>query len=94
MRRLSALLVAVPRPVRRRRACSSDDTASAATTVVARPTPNACRPRPTSTPASSPSRSRTRASKPTELYVFGKGDKVISEVENVGPGTSRSSPST
>ena len=26
---------------------------------------------------------------PTELYVFGEGDKVISEVENVGPGTSR-----
>ena len=25
----------------------------------------------------------------TELYVFGAGDKVISEVENVGPGTSR-----
>ena len=24
-----------------------------------------------------------------ELYVFGEGDKVISEVENVGPGTSR-----
>jgi uncharacterized cupredoxin-like copper-binding protein len=26
---------------------------------------------------------------PTELYVFGEGDKVISGVENVGPGTSR-----
>jgi len=25
----------------------------------------------------------------TELYVFGEGDKVIDEVENVGPGTSR-----
>ena len=25
----------------------------------------------------------------TELYVYGEGDKVISEVENVGPGTSR-----
>lgn len=25
----------------------------------------------------------------TELYVYGKGDRVISEVENVGPGTSR-----
>jgi uncharacterized cupredoxin-like copper-binding protein len=25
----------------------------------------------------------------TELYVFGEGDKVIGEVENVGPGTSR-----
>ena len=30
-----------------------------------------------------------KGSKPTELYVFGEGDKVISEVENVGPGTSR-----
>lgn len=28
-------------------------------------------------------------SKVTELYVYGAGDKVISEVENVGPGTSR-----
>ena len=28
-------------------------------------------------------------SKVTELYVYGPGDKVISEVENVGPGTSR-----
>ena len=27
--------------------------------------------------------------KVTELYVYGEGDKVISEVENVGPGTSR-----
>ena len=30
-----------------------------------------------------------KGSQPTELYVFGKGDRVISEVENVGPGTSR-----
>jgi uncharacterized cupredoxin-like copper-binding protein len=30
-----------------------------------------------------------RGSKPTELYVFGENDEVISEVENVGPGTSR-----
>jgi plastocyanin len=30
-----------------------------------------------------------RGSKPTELYVYGTGDKVIGEVENVGPGTSR-----
>jgi plastocyanin len=28
-------------------------------------------------------------SKPTELYVYGANDEVISEVENVGPGTSR-----
>jgi iron uptake system component EfeO len=26
---------------------------------------------------------------PTELYVYGAGDKVIGEVENVGPGTTR-----
>ena len=31
-----------------------------------------------------------KGDQPTELYVFGEGDKVISEVENVGPGTSRS----
>ena len=31
-----------------------------------------------------------KGKQPTELYVFGEGDKVISEVENVGPGTSRS----
>jgi uncharacterized cupredoxin-like copper-binding protein len=30
-----------------------------------------------------------KGKQPTELYVFGEGDKVISEVENVGPGTSR-----
>ena len=30
-----------------------------------------------------------KGSEATELYVLGKGDKVISEVENVGPGTSR-----
>jgi plastocyanin len=30
-----------------------------------------------------------RGSQPTELYVFGPDDEVISEVENVGPGTSR-----
>lgn len=27
--------------------------------------------------------------KVTELYVYGSGDKVVGEVENVGPGTSR-----
>jgi uncharacterized cupredoxin-like copper-binding protein len=30
-----------------------------------------------------------KGSKATELYVYGKDDKIISEVENVGPGTSR-----
>jgi uncharacterized cupredoxin-like copper-binding protein len=34
-------------------------------------------------------RVKNEGSQPTELYVFGEGDKVISEVENVGPGTSR-----
>jgi uncharacterized cupredoxin-like copper-binding protein len=33
---------------------------------------------------------KNEGNEPTELYVFGEGDKVISEVENVGPGTSRS----
>jgi uncharacterized cupredoxin-like copper-binding protein len=31
-----------------------------------------------------------KGKQPTELYVFGEGDKVISEVEDVGPGASRS----
>src|SRR6059058_5754875 len=30
-----------------------------------------------------------RGSQPTELYVYGSNGRVISEVENVGPGTSR-----
>jgi uncharacterized cupredoxin-like copper-binding protein len=30
-----------------------------------------------------------KGSKVTEMYVYGDGDKVISEVENIGPGTSR-----
>ena len=30
-----------------------------------------------------------KGNQPTELYVLGEGDRVISEVENVGPGTSR-----
>lgn len=30
-----------------------------------------------------------KANEPTELYVYGKGDRIIGEVENVGPGTSR-----
>jgi uncharacterized cupredoxin-like copper-binding protein len=34
-------------------------------------------------------RIKNEGNEPTELYVFGEGDKVISEVENVGPGTSR-----
>jgi uncharacterized cupredoxin-like copper-binding protein len=30
-----------------------------------------------------------KGDKVTELYVYGSGDKIISEVENVGPGTTR-----
>jgi iron uptake system component EfeO len=30
-----------------------------------------------------------KGEEPTELYVYGDGDKVIGEVENVGPGTTR-----
>ena len=32
---------------------------------------------------------KNEGDKVTELYVYGENDKVISEVENVGPGTSR-----
>jgi uncharacterized cupredoxin-like copper-binding protein len=32
---------------------------------------------------------KNEGSKVTELYVYGEGDSVVGEVENVGPGTSR-----
>lgn len=34
-------------------------------------------------------RVQNQGSKPTELYVLGAKDKVLGEVENIGPGTAR-----
>jgi uncharacterized cupredoxin-like copper-binding protein len=69
-------------------ACSSDEKGGA-TTVVA--TDSKCTPEKTSFAAGKLTfEAKNEGSKVTELYVYAKGDKIMGEVENVGPGTSRS----
>ena len=66
----------------------SSDVAGAAVTVVS--TNSACTPDKTTLPAGKQKLViKNEGSNATELYVY-EGDKVASEVENVGPGTSRS----
>jgi uncharacterized cupredoxin-like copper-binding protein len=68
-------------------ACSSDDKAGA-TTVVA--TESKCTPEKTSFDAGKVTFSAKNEGKQvTELYVYAEGDQIMGEVENVGPGTSR-----
>ena len=87
MRRLSALLV-VP-VLLGAAACSSDDKASAGTTVVVA-TDTDCKPAKTDFAAGKITfEVKNEGSKPTEMYVYGHDDKFISEIENIGPGTSR-----
>jgi iron uptake system component EfeO len=66
----------------------SSDVTGAAATVVS--TNDACTPDKTTLPAGKQKLVvKNEGSNPTELYVY-EGDKVKAEVENVGPGTSRS----
>jgi uncharacterized cupredoxin-like copper-binding protein len=67
---------------------SSKSSAKGATTVVA--TDDACKPAKTSFPAGKLTfEVQNKGSQVTEMYVYAAHDKVIGEVENVGPGTSR-----
>ena len=67
-------------------ACSS----SGADAIAVRSTKTACEVAKTNLTAGKLTfKVKNDGSEPTELYVLGKGDRVISEVENVGPGTSR-----
>lgn len=68
-------------------ACSSDSKAGA-TTVTA--TDTSCTPEKTTFDAGKVTfEAKNEGKKVTELYVYGKGDRIMGEVENVGPGTSR-----
>jgi len=69
-------------------ACTSSSTSKAA--VVVTSTDTQCAPARTRLDAGELTfRIMNKGKETTELYVFGAGDKVLSEVENVGPGTSR-----
>jgi len=83
-----ALLVLVPAAV----ACGSGDEGSSNTAgaVEVISTDDACIPAKTSfAPGTVKLAIKNNGSSATELYVY-EGDKVLTEVENVGPGTSRS----
>lgn len=67
---------------------SSDSNAGGATEVVG--TDTTCKPAKTDFPAGKLTfEMKNAGSKVTELYVYGHKDKVVGEVEDVGPGTSR-----
>lgn len=88
MIRPTLLLAAVPLAVVALPACS-DNSGGNAVDVMS--TSSACTPERTSFDAGKLTFKVTnKGSKPTELYVYGAGDHVIGEVENVGPGTARS----
>ena len=70
-------------------ACSSDSD-SGGTTIDVAATDTACKPAKTHLSAGKNTFVvKNDGSKVTEMYVYGDGDRVISEVENIGAGTSR-----
>jgi uncharacterized cupredoxin-like copper-binding protein len=69
-------------------ACGTDS--ASADEVAVKATDTTCVPAKTSFDAGSTTFNvQNDGSKVTEMYVYAKGDRVISEVENIGPGTSR-----
>jgi len=70
-------------------ACGGSDSASSgATTVVS--TDTECKPEKTDFPAGKITFAvKNEGSKVTEMYIYGHKDKFISEIEDIGPGTSR-----
>jgi uncharacterized cupredoxin-like copper-binding protein len=87
-RRLCSRLVALVALAVGAGACTSTSSGPAA--VVVTSTDKACVPARTSLDAGQVTfEIANKGNATTELYVFGAGDKVIGEVENVGPGTSR-----
>ncbi|MBA3655198.1 MAG: cupredoxin domain-containing protein [Actinobacteria bacterium] len=70
-------------------ACSSDSSSTAgAVDVVA--TDHSCTPKRTEYSAGKITFNvKNEGDKVTEMYVYGASDKVVGEVENIGPGTSR-----
>lgn len=87
-RRLCALVVALVALGCTAAACTSSSSGAAA--VVVTSTDKRCVPARTTLDAGKLTFEITnKGSQTTELYVFGEGDKVLGEVENVGPGTSR-----
>jgi len=70
-------------------ACGSSDSGGAETTAVVA-TDDACKPAKTDFTAGKITFDvQNKGSKATEMYVYGQKDKFISEIENIGPGTSR-----
>lgn len=69
-------------------ACGGGSSTAATTTVVA--TDTTCKPSTTTfEPGSHTFELKNDGSKESELYVYGPNDKIVGEVEHVGPGTSR-----
>jgi iron uptake system component EfeO len=67
-------------------ACSSEKTAGPAVAVTS--SNSECRVAETTLPAGKHSfRVENTGSQATEVYVYGAGDKVVAEKENIGPGT-------
>ncbi|MCW2742687.1 MAG: efeO [Blastococcus sp.] len=90
--RSPALLVAVALAALATAACTSSDdgAAEAADTVPVAATDDGCDVGSTELPAGTHEFEITnRGSKVTEFYVYGEGDRVMAEVENVAPGLSR-----
>jgi iron uptake system component EfeO len=85
MTRPTSLIIAALAAASLAGACSDS-----ASTVKVVSTNAACKPEKTSFAAGSTTfEVVNKGGKVTELYVYGKGDKIVGEVEDVGPGTSR-----
>jgi iron uptake system component EfeO len=70
-------------------ACGGDSASGPAVTV--KGTDTTCEPATTTfAPGSVKFELSNEGTKASELYVYGPGDKIVAEVENVGPGTKRS----
>lgn len=71
-------------------ACGQQPVKDAPGTISVEASDNACKVSRTSAPAGTITFDvRNTGSQVTEFYLYGQGDKIISEVENIGPGTNR-----
>ena len=71
-------------------ACSNADAGTTAKSIAVRATDSQCRVADTSLAAGTHSfEIRNDGSQVTEFYVYGAGDRILGEVENIGPGVSR-----
>jgi iron uptake system component EfeO len=71
-------------------ACSNSDAGTTTKSIAVRATDSECRVADTSLAAGTHSfEVRNSGSQVTEFYVYGEGDRIVGEVENIGPGVSR-----